>query len=225
VFKRDAGEIGLRDFRGRMIEAMVAGGWTYYAEVTIDKNPQVKASRTKESTLLFKTLATDSAGCRPALADYMLIFRKPGENPSPIRSGSHQRYNPSGGWITQEQWIEWAAPVWYRQVDGYPGGIRETDVLNVAEAREGDDQKHLCPLQLGVIERAVKLWSNPGDLVLSPFAGIGSEGYQAIRFARRFVGIELKRSYFETARRNLGRAESMREQGTLFAEPSRAETA
>lgn len=223
VFKRDAGAVGLRDFRGAVIEAMIAGGWIYYSEVTIDKNPQVKAARTKEATLLFKTLATDSAGSRPALADYLLIFKKPGENLSPIRSGRHPRYNPRDGWITPEEWIEWAAPVWYRATPEYPGGIRETDVLNTSEAKEDEDQKHLCPLQLGVIERAVKLWSNPGDTVLSPFAGIGSEGFQAIRFGRGFVGVELKRSYWQTACRNLKRAESVREQGVLFATSEAAE--
>jgi len=107
--------------------------------------------------------------------------------------------------------------VWYRAGDGYPGGIRETDVLNAAVAREDRDERHIAPLQLGVIERAVKLWSNPGDLVLSPFAGIGSEGYVALKHDRRFVGVELKRSYFDTACRNLAAAEG---QLSLLAEAS-----
>jgi DNA modification methylase len=144
---------------------------------------------------------------RMALADYLIYFRKPGDNPEAIPAGISRRYNPKGGWITEDEWIEWAAPVWYRARAGLPGGIRETDVLNVAEAREDDDERHLAPLQLGVIERAVKLWSAPGDLVLSPFAGIGSEGVVALKLDRRFVGIELKRSYFETAARNLRIAE------------------
>lgn len=201
--KRDGDEIGLRDFRGATIQAMQDAGFTFYGEVTIDKDPQVKAIRTKDRGLLFKTLASDSAHMRMAQADYLLQFRKPGENPVPIRAGISERYGNEDGWITPEEWIEWAAPVWYRQTKDYPGGIRETDVLNVAVAREGEDERHLCPLQLGVIERAVKLWSAPGETVLSPFAGVGSEGVTALRFHRRFVGVELKRSYFETAVRNL----------------------
>lgn len=198
---------GLRDFRGAVISAMEDAGWIYYGEVAIDKDPQVKAIRTKDQGLLFKSLATDSARMHMALADYLLQFRKPGNNPEPIKAGISERYGNPDGWITAEEWIEWAAPVWYRAGDGYPGGIRETDVLNVAVARDDKDERHIAPLQLGVIERAVKLWSNPGDLVLSPFAGIGSEGVMAVKLARHFVGVELKESYFETACRNIAAAE------------------
>jgi DNA modification methylase len=204
--KRDGGEIGLRDFRGATIAAMERGGFTYYGEVTIDKDPQVKAIRTKDRGLLFKTLAHDSALMRMAQADYLLQFRKPGENIKPIPAGISERYGNRDGWITPEEWIEWAAPVWYRAGDDYAGGIRETDVLNVAVARDERDERHLCPLQLGVIERAVKLWSAPGDLVLSPFTGVGSEGVRAVELGRRFVGVELKRSYWQTAVRNIEQA-------------------
>lgn len=206
---------GIRDFRGAVITAMEDAGWIYYGEVCIDKDPQVKAIRTKDQGLLFKSLATDSARMHMALADYLLQFRKPGDNPEPIRAGISQRYGNPDGWITADEWIEWAAPVWYRAGEGYPGGIRETDVLNAAVAREDRDERHIAPLQLGVIERTVKLWSNPGDLVLSPFAGIGSEGYVALKHGRRFVGVELKRSYFDTACRNLEAAEG---QLSLLAE-------
>ena len=233
VFKSKDGYVGLKDFRGRVITAMEDAGWLYYSEVTIDKNPMLKASRTKESTLLFKTLSKDSTNCRVALADYLLVFKKPGENAVKVSSGTHGRWNPDGGWISSDEWCEWAAPVWYRAMPreknenqpfqaGYPSrhqvtdGISETDVLGnkkhapgtrgTADARDKDDEKHLCPLQLGVIERCIKLWSAPGDLVLSPFAGIGSEGYQAIKFNRRFVGIELKPSYYREACENLERA-------------------
>ncbi len=215
--KRDGDEIGLRDFRGATIQAMEAGGFTYYGEVCIDKDPQVKAIRTKDRGLLFKTLAADSAHMRMAQADYLLQFRKPGENPKPIRAGISERYSNDDGWITPEEWIEWAAPVWYRATPDYPGGIRETDVLNVSAARDGRDERHLCPLQLGVIERAVKLWSAPGDLVCSPFAGVGSEGVVAVELGRRFIGIELKRSYWETACRNLADA-AAGQQASLFEE-------
>jgi hypothetical protein len=218
---------------------MQAAGWNYYSEVTIDKNPMLKASRTKESTLLFKTLASDSAGCRPAMADYLLVFRRSGDNPVPITAGTHPRWNPDGGWISADEWCEWAAPVWYRAMPeigtshnpdqpSYPSrhqasdGIRETDVLSPAQARDGNDEKHLCPLQLGVIERCVKLWSAPGDTVFSPFAGIGSEGYQAVLLGRRFVGIELKESYWRVACANLQDAERMRKTDAmpLFASVS-----
>lgn len=205
---------GLRDFRGAVIQAMEQAGWIYYGEVAIDKDPQVKAIRTKDQGLLFKSLANDASRMHMALADYLLQFRKPGDNPEPIRAGISERYGNPDGWITQEEWIEWAAPVWYRASEHYPGGIRETDVLNVAVARDDKDERHIAPLQLGVIERAVKLWSNPGDLVLSPFAGIGSEGVVAVKLGRRFVGVELKPSYFETACRNL---EAVEGQQSLLA--------
>lgn len=225
VFKGKDGYVGLRDFRGKIISEMQDSGWIYYGEVTIDKNPQVKASRTKEHTLLFKTLSQDSSNVRPALADYILQFKKPGDNSEPIMAGSHERWNKDKGWITPEEWCEWACPVWYRAMptnDGrfpnYPSrhmetdGIRETEVLQVRSARESDDEKHLCPLQLGVIERVIKLWSAPGDTVFSPFAGIGSEGYQALRLFRKFIGIELKESYWNVACENMERGLESRQE-------------
>jgi hypothetical protein len=213
--KRDGLEIGLRDFRGATIDVMTRGGFTFYGEATIDKDPQVKAVRTKDRGLLFKSLANDSSMMRMAQADYLLQFRKPGDNPQPIRAGISAKYGNDDGWITPEEWIEWAAPVWYRAGPGYPGGIRETDTLNVAIARDGQDERHLCPLQRGVIERVVKLWSAPGDRVLSPFGGVGSEGDGALRLGREFVAVELKRSYWETACRNLDAAVQEREQGAF----------
>ncbi len=208
AMKSREGWIGLKDYRGKVIELFASLGWPYAGEVTIDKNPQIQATRNKERGLLFKSLATDSAMMRMALADYLLYFRKPGENTVPIRAGMSDKYNAGQGWISEEEWIEWASPVWYRQTKHYPGGIRETDVLNVAQARDTDDERHLCPLQLGVIERAIKLWSAPGDLVLDPFNGIGSVGRQALRFGRRYVGCELKPSYWATARRILAETET-----------------
>lgn len=216
AFKGVDGYIGLKDFRGRVISAMEDAGWIYYGEVCIDKDPQVKAIRTKDRGLLFKSLANDSANMHMALADYLLQFRKPGDNPMPIRAGVSKKYQNEEGWITSDEWIEWAAPVWYRQTEHYPGGIRETDVLNVAQARETDDERHLCPLQLGVIERAVKLWSAPTETVFSPFAGIGSEGYVSILNNRKFIGVELKGSYFQSAIRNLTNADAATKPLGLF---------
>lgn len=218
AFKGVDGFTGLRDFRGRVISAMENAGWIYYGEVTIDKNPQVKAIRTKDAGLQFKSLATDSARMHMCLADYVLQFKKPGENPKPIRAGISEKYDNPRGWITQQEWIEWAAPVWYGDFRGLPGGIRETDVLNVAQARDTNDERHLCPLQLGVIERCVKLWSAPGDVVFSPFAGIGSEGFESVKLGRKFIGVELKPSYFNSAIRSLREAERLAktEQHNLF---------
>jgi len=217
AFKWSDGYIGLKDYRGEVIRMFEQCGFIYYGEVCIDKDPQVKAQRTKDASLQFKSLANDSSRMRMALADYILIFKKPGDNTVPIRAGISHKYDNQGGWISNEEWIEWAAPVWYRATKDYPGGIRETDVLNVACARESDDERHLCPLQLGVIERCVKLWSAPGETVLSPFAGIGSEGYMSLKLWRRFVGIELKRSYWKTACENLKWAIQQRSSGELFA--------
>jgi hypothetical protein len=225
AMKTRDGYIGIKDYRGAMINLMESCGWRFAGEVTIDKNPQVQATRNKERGLLFKSLSKDSAVMRMALADYLLYFRKDGENPIPIHAGISDRYNQEGGWITEEEWIEWAAPVWYRQQKGMTGGIRETDVLNVRQARDDEDERHLCPLQLGVIERAVKLWSAPGDTVFSPFAGIGSEGFMALKLNRKFIGIELKPSYWEVAQENLQLAIREREieNNGLFAEVSNAE--
>ena len=233
VFKGRDGYVGLRDFRGDCIRAMESAGWFYYSEVTIDKNPMLKASRTKEATLLFKTLAGDSTMNRPALADYIIVFKKPGDNRVPVRSGISEKYDNKSGWISQEEWCEWASPVWYRAMpkekaeyqpfqENYPSrnqstdGIRETDVLNVASARDGDDEKHLCPLQLGVIERCIKLWSAPGDTVFSPFGGIGSEGYMAVKLNRKAILCELKPSYWRVGCENLRLAESELSEQTLL---------
>jgi DNA modification methylase len=191
------GNIGLSDFRGELIRNHVENGWIFHGEVTIDKDPQAQAIRTKATSLMFVTLNKDSSMSRPALADYLLMFRKPGENEVAIKPD-----------CDNDTWIEWARPVWY--------DIRESDTLNVGEARENDDERHICPLQLGLIERAVKLWSNRGDLVLSPFAGIGSEGYESIKAGRRFVGCELKPSYWRTACKNLRMAEEIANMPTLF---------
>ncbi len=232
AMKSREGYIGLKDYRGAVISMMIECGWVYAGEVTIDKNPQVQAVRNKERGLMFKTLANDSSLMRMALADYVIYFRKPGENPIPIRAGISEKYKNPDGWITEEEWIEWASPVWYRRIDkenegrratrGYPGsfqvtdGIMETDVLNVACARDDKDERHLCPLQLGVIERCVKLWSAPGDTVLSPFGGIASEGCVAVRLNRSFIGIELKESYWKQGCANLAGVERESQVGDLF---------
>lgn len=196
MLERD-GYIGIKDFRGDVIRAYEMAGWIYDGEVCIDKDPQAQAIRTKAKALMFVQLHKDSAWSRPALADYILKFRKPGTNPLPIQPD-----------VSNEEWIHWARPVWY--------GIEEGDTLQYTTARDAEDERHICPLQLGTIERCIRLWSSPGDLVLDPFSGIGSTGYEAVRLGRRFVGCELKPSYWRIAVKNLETAAHKKVQPTLF---------
>lgn len=192
------GVSGLKDFRGKTIEAFCAGGWVYHGDIPISKNPQAQAIRTHSHALLFKSFEKDRTINRPALSDFILVFKKPGENPVPVRGG-----------LDRETWIKWAASVWT--------DIRESRTLNAGEFRDQDDERHICPLQLDAIERCIQLWTNPGEIVFSPFSGIGSEGFGALTCERRFIGVELKPSYFRGACTNLRRAEQMRGQQSLFA--------
>lgn len=218
--KNTEGFIGLTDFRGEVIRAFQDGGWIFHGEVTIWKNPQAQATRTKAHSLMFVSKNRDSAGIRPALADYLLIFKKPGDNAVPIP------HEVTTGEVTNDDWIEWASPIWYDQRDGGDVGgdhlspvwttIQEGKTLNVRVARESDDERHLCPLQLDFIERCVRLWSNPGETVLTPFAGIGSEVWVARKLGRRGVGVELKASYWRTAVDNLRRLDEDMQQDSLF---------
>jgi hypothetical protein len=218
--KNTEGYIGLTDFRGEVIREFQAAGWIFFGEVTIWKNPQAQATRTKAHSLMFVSKNRDSAGIRPALADYLLIFKKPGDNAVPVP------HEEKAGEVTNDDWVEWASPIWYDQADGGDLGgdhlspvwttIRETNTLNERVAREDDDERHLCPLQLDFIERCVRLWSNRGETVLTPFAGIGSEVYTAVKLGREGVGIELKASYWRTAVDNLRRLEEELRQDTLF---------
>lgn len=201
-FKTIDGFIGRKDFSGQVIEAYTKAGWIFWQRITIDKNPQAQAIRLKDHGLLFKTLKKDSTGLAGGHADYLLIFKKPGDNKVPVTPYDN-------GEVSSEDWISWAHPVWY--------DIRESDVLNVRVARSDEDEKHMCPLQLPLIERCVKLWSNPHETVFSPFAGIGSEGYEALRHNRKFLGIELKPEYFQVACRNLENAEQLATQKDMFA--------
>jgi len=193
------GAIGLTDFRGQIIAAHVEAGWIFHGEVTIDKDPQAQAIRTKATSLMFVTLNKDSAMSRPAMADYILMFRKPGENVVAIKPE-----------CDNETWIEWARPCWF--------GIRETNTLNTVVAKENEDERHICPLQLDLIERVVRLWSNRGETVLTPFMGIGSEVHTAIRLGRRGIGCELKPSYWSTAVENLRALEHEMSLPSLFDE-------
>lgn len=197
--KASQGVVGLTDFRGQVIAAYQDAGWIFHGEVTVNKDPQAQAIRTKAQALMFVTKNRDSSKTRPALADYLLMFRAPGENEVPIKTD-----------VTNDEWIQWAQPVWL--------DIAETNTLNARVARDSADERHICPLQLDFIERCVRLWSNPGETVLSPFAGIGSEVYVARKLGRRGVGIELKPSYWRTAVTNLRELDAELALPTLFDE-------
>ena len=195
------GYIGLRDFPGEVIRAHEREGWVFHGRAIVTKNPQSQAIRTHSKGLLFAQLKRDSTDSRPCLLDHILMFKKEGETSvkvNPVKNGE----------IDNERWIDWAGGIWT--------GISESDVLRYQYARTGNDEKHICPLQLGTIERCIKLYSNPGETVLTPFLGIGSEAYQALTFGRKAIGIELKKSYFDIAVQNLNGIENY-EQQTLFA--------
>lgn len=191
---RFAGQHGVRhtyDYPSDLRAGMQEAGFRYMARIAIDKNPQVQATRTKDQNLLFVTLKRDALNSHPQASECLLIFRAPGDAEVPVQAAD----------ITNQEWIRWAHHVWY--------DIRETDVLNAALGKDEEDERHICPLQLGLIERVVRLWSNPGELVFSPFAGIGSEGWESLAHDRRFYGVELKESYYRTACRFLTERESM----------------
>lgn len=194
------GVIALRDFRGELIRIHQESGFVYHSSVTIWKDPVTAMQRTKAIGLLYRQLKKDSHLSRQGIPDYLVTMRKPGDNPEPIT------HTPAD--FPVDLWQKYASPVWM--------DINPNETLQYRSARENNDERHVCPLQLEVIRRGVKLWSNPGDLVLSPFAGIGSEGHEAIRGGRKFLGFELKESYFKCAVSNLRAAESALTDGALL---------
>lgn len=194
------GEIGLSPFSDMLSKAHIDAGFVLHSRITVWRDPVVEMQRTKALGLLYKQLKKDSAMSRVGMADYVLLFRKPGENAEPVG------HKPAD--FPVDLWQKWASPVWM--------DIDQTDVLNVRMARDARDERHLCPLQLDLIERAITLWSNPGDIVLSPFAGIGSEGVGAIKIKRKFVGIEIKESYFRQAAKYLAEQEAESSTPTLL---------
>lgn len=192
-YKGRDGSAGLKDFPGEIVKAFEERGWTYHSRVTIWKDPVIEMQRTKNHGLLYKQLRADSCASRQGMADYVIVMRKWGNEEEWIPV-THTKDS-----FQLDRWQKWASPVWM--------DIDQMNVLNYHHARNVSDERHICPLQLDVIERCCILWSNPGDLVFSPFAGIGSEGYMALKTKRRFLGIELKRTYWEAASRHLNRAE------------------
>jgi DNA modification methylase len=189
--KSKDGFIGLHDFGGDLVRAHQAAGWVYHARCTIWKDPVIEMQRTKALGLLYKQLKKDSSRSRVGMPDYMLFFRKDEPNPDPIT------HDPDD--LPVSMWQELASPVWMQ--------VNQTKVLNGRQARGDHDERHICPLQLDVIERCLTLYSNPGDLVLDPFNGIGSSGYQAVKMGRRYIGVELKPEYAKQAAKFLEQAE------------------
>lgn len=194
------GYIGISPFSDRILDAHLKAGFIMQCRTTIWRDPVVEMQRTKALGLLHKQLKKDSSMSRTGLPDYLITFRKPGENAAPVR---HDDID-----VPVDLWQKWASPVWM--------DINQSKTLNVRAARQAGDERHLCPLQLDLIEISVRMWSNPGDIVLSPFAGVGSEGYEAVRRGRKFIGVELKPSYWKQACKNLADAEQQHRSGTLF---------
>ena len=188
--KERDGFIGLKDFRGDLIRAFQAKGFIFHAETVIWKDPVTQMQRTKALGLLHKSVRENASMCRQGIPDYLVTMRTPGDVVERVKHTAEDY--PVG------HWQKVASPVWM--------DIDPSDTLQYASAREHDDERHICPLQLEVIRRGVELWTNPGDIVLSPFAGIGSEGYVSLQMGRKFVGAELKASYYQQAARNLERA-------------------
>ena len=217
------GDRGLRDFSGDCIRTHIAAGWTYHSRITVPRCPVREMTKSKPDGLLYKNFRTDAARNRAGLPEYIVTFRKWADGmdrTAPIVhvpedwltwAGDEAESHPHSGDHYRDAlqvWQEWAAPVW--------PDLPETDVLNAKSARGDDDEKHLCPMPLNLSERAIRLWSNEGDVVLSPFMGIGSEGWSALKARRRFAGIELKDSYFTQAVKNLREAQTRFAAGTLF---------
>lgn len=229
MYKNRDGAGGLRDFAGDIIRAHEECGWTYHSRITIWKDPVIEMQRTKNQGLLYKQVCADSAYSRQGMADYIIVMRKNTYTDDYVKvtNGGERFCDYKGSSICAPNnsdlhyarndeelkrlysiavWQRYASPVWF--------DINQTNCLNIRQARESKDEKHICPLQLDVIERCIELWTNPNELVFSPFTGIGSEGYQAIKQGRKFVGSELKEAYFNVAVNNL--KDAVAEKKSLF---------
>lgn len=194
-----SGEVGLFDFRGLNIRLGERAGLVYEYDWLVRKNPQAQAIRTRSRELQFAGLESDRAKQRGTLGDYLIKFRARGDNAVPINTKNQ---------VSRNQWIDWAEACW--------NDIRETNTLNVKDGRGEEDTKHICPLQLDVIDRCVRLYSNPGEIVFSPFTGIGSEGYMSLKLGRRFYGTEIKSEYFAAAQKNLAKAAIVEQESSLL---------
>lgn len=211
AMKERDGFIGLKDFRGDIIRAFTKQGFIFHSEHCAWKDPLIEATRTKALGLMHKQLCKDSTRSRAGIPQYLLAFRKDGENPEPVAHANGLEYfvgedGPMHGTLSHERWRRYASPVWM--------DINFSNTLNAKAAREAEDERHVCPMALDLIERAIHLWSNPGDVIFDPYSGIGSTGYMAIKTGRRFVGSELKTAYFNQAVKNIESARN--DQGGLF---------
>lgn len=211
AMKERDGYIGLKDFRGDIIAAFKRAGFIFHSEHCAWKDPLIEATRTKALGLMHKQLCKDSTRSRAGIPQYLLAFRKDGENPEPVAHNNGLEYfigenEPTHGTLSHERWRRYASPVWM--------DINFSNTLNAKAAREAEDERHVCPMALDLIERAVQLWSNPGDVVFDPYSGVGSTGYVAIKSGRKFVGSELKTAYFNQAVKNISSARQSH--GALF---------
>ena len=211
AMKERDGYIGLKDFRGDIIAAFQKAGFIFHSEHCAWKDPLIEATRTKALGLMHKQLCKDSTRSRAGIPQYLLAFRKDGENPEPVAHNNGLEYfigenEPTHGTLSHERWRRYASPVWM--------DINFSNTLNAKAAREAEDERHVCPMALDLIERAVQLWSNPGDVIFDPYSGVGSTGYVAIKAGRKFVGSELKTAYFNQAVKNIGSARTSH--GSLF---------
>ena len=211
AMKERDGYIGLKDFRGDIIAAFRKAGFIFHSEHCAWKDPLIEATRTNALGLMHKQLCKDSTRSRAGIPQYILAFRKDGENPEPVAHNNGLEYfigenEPTHGTLSHERWRRYASPVWM--------DINFSNTLNAKAAREAEDERHVCPMALDLIERAVQLWSNPGDVIFDPYSGVGSTGYVAIKAGRKFVGSELKTAYFNQAAKNIGSARASH--GSLF---------
>lgn len=205
--KQNDGYIGIKDFRGGLIRLFQEHGFIYHAEVCIWKNPVTAMQRTKALGLLHKQLKKNSCMSRMGIPDYVVFMRKPGENPEPVTHTDKS--------FPVSEWQEYASPIWNEYNSPVWWDINQSDTLNARAAKDEESERHICPLQLPVIERVIRMYSNKGDTVFTPFLGIGSEVYQAIKMDRKGIGIELKPAYFDEAVRNIKSLEVEKNQLTF----------
>ena len=206
--KEKDGFIGIKDFRGDLIREFQSVGFIYHAEVCIWKNPVTAMQRTKALGLLHKQIKKDSCMSRMGIPDYVVFMRKPGDNP--------ERVTHTNESFPVSQWQEYASPIWEYEHSPVWWDINQSDTLNARMARDSRDERHLCPLQLPVIERCIEMYTNPGDIVFSPFGGIMSEPYQAVKMGRKAIAIELKESYFDAGVENMKNLEAEKAQMNIF---------
>ena len=206
--KEKDGYIGIKDFRGDLIREFQSVGFIYHSEVCIWKNPVVAMQRTKALGLLHKQLKKDSCMSRMGIPDYVVFMRKPGENP--------ERVTHTNESFPVSKWQEYASPIWEYEHSPVWWDINQTDTLNVKMARDNRDERHLCPIQLPIVERCIELYTNPGDIVFSPFGGVMSEPYVAMKMGRKGIAIELKESYFNAGVENIKMLEYEKNQMSIF---------